>query len=121
MSITARVRQYITFSGDVDNEYIFDTGTLPNSPGVVEMRQLTIGDNVFTLPDAINDVVVHGVALIPPNGNTVEILLKGDETDTLGIPLSLQQATVIQFGAVLPIDIVLEVDDEVNGFRLIWF
>lgn len=119
MSITADVTIYVKFSGDDNHEYIFDSGALPNSPADVDLITLAIGDNVVTVP-LVTGFTAHGVVIIPPDGNTEEILLKGNIADT-GLALSASRVTVIPFGAVPAVDFALTVSVAVSGVRLIWF
>lgn len=118
MSITATVKNYISFTGDQSSELIFDSGELENSPCLQELKSLIAGDNEILLPD-VEDFTVHGVAFIPPTANEIEPVLKGAALDT-GISLSASQVSVIQFGSTLPSSIFLEVSDALV-LRLVWF
>lgn len=119
MSVTAVVTNYIVFSGDLENEFTFSSGDLLNSPAIQELISLATGNNSVTVPD-VEDFTIHGVAIIPPELNTVELTLKGINADT-GIALSATKASVIQLGATPPASLVLNVSDDVVGVRLIWF
>lgn len=118
MSITATIKNYIHFEGDQESEMIFGSGPLINSPSVVELVTLIIGDNLFLAP-ALTGFVTHGVAILPPHANVEEILLKGDPAD-VGIILSASNVSVIHLGAD-PVSITLEVTVEIIGLRLVWF
>lgn len=119
MSINAIVRNYVQFSGDVAADNVFATGELGDSPAMSQLITLSSGDNVIDVP-AVDDFTVHGVAVIPPNVNDVEPILKGSTTDT-GLQLSASEVTILQFGAAPPTEIVLEASTEAAGFRLLWF
>lgn len=118
MSVTAVVTNYVKFSGDQQNEIVISSGELINSPAIQELVSLVTGNNTVTVPD-VEDFVTHGLEIIPPELNDVEITLKGVNADT-GITLSASQATVLQFGSAPPSNIVLNVSDDV-AVRLIWF
>lgn len=118
MSITATVKNYIHFEGDQESEMIFGSGPLTYSPNVQELVTLAIGDNVLNAP-AIDDIVVYGVAIIPPHANVTEMTLKGDVGDT-GILLSASRVSVINLGAT-ETGIRLLVAAEIVGLRLVWF
>lgn len=119
MSITAAVTNYIKFTGDIEAEFILSSGEQGSSPAIRNVISLDSGNNVISVPD-VDDFVVHGLAIVPPNGNTEEITLKGTNTDT-GIALSATKATVIQLGAAPPASIVLVAGTNVSGFQLFWF
>ncbi len=119
MSVTAAVTNYIKFSGDLEQELIFASGDLLNSPAVQELKSLSTGNNAITVPD-VEDFVTHGLAIVPPELNTTELTLKGINGDT-GIALSANRVSVFQFGAAPPVNIVLSVSDDIDGVRLIWF
>lgn len=119
MSITATVTQHIVFSGDQLSELIWNSGELADSPCLQELITLAIGDNTIDVP-SVEDFTVHGVALVPPSANTIEPVLKGAAADT-GITISASGVSVVQLGATPPASIVLEVDEELVGLRLVWF
>ena len=119
MSVIASVKNYVTFTGDQENELVFASGSLTDSPCIQELVTLASGDNTIDVP-SVNDFTVHGLAIVPPTLNVVEPVLKGVNGDT-GISLSATQVSVLQFGATPPASIVLNASVEVAGFRLIWF
>lgn len=118
MSTTAVVVNYVKYSGDLNQEFVFDSGELLDSPAMTALVELAVGNNTVTLPD-VTDFTVRGLVIVPPDGNVVEPTLKGVNGDT-GIALSAERASVIQFGETLPASIVLNVAAEAV-FRLIWF
>jgi len=119
VSITAVVRNYITFTGDQDSELIYNSGSLADSPAMSELANLTTGNNTITVP-VVDDFVVHGVVILPPSGNTVQPTVKGIAADT-GFAISESQASVIQFGTDVPVSFVLNVSADIDGLRLVWF
>lgn len=119
MSITALVKNYVSFSGDQQSELIYATADLEDSPCLQEVFTLDAIANEIDVPD-VEGLTVHGVVIVPPASNDIEIILKGSALDT-GITLSAVNASVFQFGSTPPISIFLEVDEELVGLRLIWF
>ena len=119
MSITALVRNYISFSGDQDSEFIFTTPELEDSPAQQQVISLSLGANTITLP-SVTGFTVHGLAIVPPATDAGLVTLKGVAGDT-GILLSSTGVSVIQFGTTLPASIVLSAAAAVTGWRLIWF
>jgi hypothetical protein len=119
MSITAEVTNYIKFSGDVESESVYNSGDQEDSPGMSQLVSLSSGNNTVLLPD-VDGFTVHGLAIIPPNPNEVEVTVKGTNADT-GITLAAGQASVIQFGTTPPASIVIAASTTAPGFRLVWF
>lgn len=119
MSITAEVTNYIKLSGDVESESVFASGDLDDSPGMSQLVSFSSGNNTVLLPD-VEGFTVHGVAIVPPNPNEVEVTVKGTNADT-GVTLAAGQASVIQFGAEPPASIVIAASTDAPGFRLVWF
>lgn len=119
MSITAVVKNYVKFSGDQESDLIFNSGSLADSPAMQELASLTTGNNTITVPD-VDDFTVHGVVIIPPDANTIQPTIKGVNGDT-GFALSESEVSVIQFGTTVPASFVLNVSEDVAGFRLVWF
>ena len=119
MSITALVKQYVSFSGDQDSDLIYATLGLEDSPAFQEVMTLIAAANTIVVPD-VEGLTVHGVVIVPPTANDIEIVLKGSALDT-GITLSAVNASVFQFGSTPPASIVLECADELVGLRLVWF
>lgn len=119
MSITANVTNHFVFSGDQSTELIYNSGGLEDSPCLQGLTTLAIGNNSISVPD-VTDFTVHGLAIVPPESNVVEITLKGVNGDT-GIALSESKVSVLNFGATPPATIVLNVAAELVGLRLVWF
>lgn len=117
--ITAVVTNYIKFSGEDPAELIYSSGELPDSPDIQQLENLLDGDNEIVIP-SFENLVVHGVVIIPPSGNIIPIHLRGDAGD-VGIPLSASRATVLQFADDLPSSITLGVDEDLGSVRLVWF
>ena len=121
MSITAVVTNWIKFDGDVNLEYIFNSGDQIDSPSISNLVSLAVGDNTFQVPFLPGEFTVHGLAIIPPDGNIEEPFLKGNAAD-VGMPLNATRASLIQFSTnAPPATIVITSASDVMGFRLIWF
>jgi hypothetical protein len=119
VSITAVVTNYIQFSGDQESEAIYGSGNLANSPAVQQLANLVDGNNTITVP-SVEDFVVHGVAIVPPAGNTNQLTLKGASGDT-GVLLSATDVSMLQFGDTVPTEIILFIEGIIDGLRLVWF
>ena len=119
MSTTAVVTNYVAFTGDLNQEYILPTGELADSPAMTSVIALASGANTITPPD-VDGFTLHGLVIVPPDGNIVELTLKGVSGDT-GIALSSSRVTILSFGATPPATLVLTAGSAVDGFRLIWF
>lgn len=119
MSITALVKQYVTLSGDQESELIYATNDLEDSPATTEVVTLLATDNTIEVPD-VEGFTIHGVVIVPPTANDIEIVLKGSSGD-VGVTLSAVNVSVFQFGSTPPASIVLTVDEELVGLRLVWF
>lgn len=118
MSVTASHTSHLIFSEDQETELIFASGPLEDSPFTQEVVTLALGDNEITLPD-VYGYYVHGLAIVPPTTNDIDITLKGDVSD-VGISLNASRVSVIHFGTP-PVSIGLSVAEEVIGVRLVWF
>lgn len=117
--ISAVVRNYIEFSGDQEAGLVYNSGALANSPCLQQLTDLPVGETEVLVP-AFSDLIVHGVAIVPPSGNVTSPVIKGAAGD-LGIAINASRATVIQFGEVVPGSLTFEVDVEILGLRLVWF
>jgi hypothetical protein len=119
VSITALLRNYISFSGDQESDLIYSSEELEDSPAQQQVISLSTGNNTITLPD-VDGFTVHGVAIVPPATDAGLVTLKGVNGDT-GILLSSEGVSVFQFGSTLPASIVLSAAAGVEGWRLVWF
>lgn len=117
MSTTSSRTIQVQFSGD--SVYTLISSALDNniSPGETDIVTLAIGNNTIMAP-TISGIVVTGLTIIPPSGNTSLITLKGATGDT-GIPLHLTDPTSLALGTTL-ISLVLNTVTSVVGVRLVW-
>lgn len=117
MSITSSRTLQIQFSGDITTEVIQSALENIVSPGEMLIQTLAIGANMITAP-VVSGLVVTGLTIIPPAGNTHLITLKGVAGDT-GIPLHLTDPTSIALNTTF-VSLVLNAAASIVGVRLIW-
>lgn len=116
MPVSSNRRISITFEDDVEFANSFDAAENAASPGEVEIVTLALGNNTITPPSGGTTPVA--VTIIPPDGNTETITLKGVAGDT-GVVLHSTDPTSI--GLNSPTDtFVLVASAEIEGVRLIW-
>lgn len=120
MSTTAVARNYVSFTGEINDDNVFSSGDLADSPASNQMVSLLgLTDNEIEVPD-MDGFDTHGVMIVPPDGNINEITLKGIAGDT-GVVLSATKQSLINFGVAPPASIFLYSGGSINGLRLIWF
>jgi len=117
MSITSSRTIQLQFSGDVTEQVIQSALDNAFSPCKTDIVSLLLGANTITAP-VVSGVVVTGLTIIPPTGNTSLMTLKGVAGDT-GIPLHLTDPTS------LPLDVtfnslVINAAAAIVGVRLVW-
>lgn len=116
MSTTSNRQVSVTFTEDLNITLAFDATENTDSPGVVQLYDLTSGANTITLPPA----TPVSATIIPPSDNTETITLKGVSGDT-GIQLHPTDPTVLTFDPdSLPASFVLTVGDDISGLRIVW-
>jgi hypothetical protein len=117
MSVTSSRTVQIQFNGDVTVGVI--TSALDNvvSPGIETTQSLVLGANTITAP-VIASLVVTGLLIIPPSGNTNLITLKG-VTGDVGIPLHLTDPTSLALDTSF-VSLVLNAAAAIANVRLIW-
>lgn len=117
MSITSSRNIQIQLSGDVTTEIIQSALDNDNSPGVIEIESLSLGDNTLTAP-IVSGLVVTGLTIIPPAGNVNLMILKGDVGD-VGIPMHLTDPTSLSLDTTF-ISLVINSAAAIVGVRFIW-
>lgn len=117
MSVTSHRTIQVQFSGDVTEEIIQSALDNEVSPGMSVIQSLLIGANTITAP-IISGLVVTGLLIIPPAGNTSLITLKGVTGDT-GVPLHLTDPTSLALDETF-ISLVLTAVAAIVGVRLVW-
>jgi len=117
MSVTSSRTIQVEFSGDVSSEVL--TSSLVNnvSPAEYDILTLVSGPNTIT-PPVVSGIVITGLTIIPPSGNTSIITLKGVAGDT-GIPLHLTDPSSLSLDPTF-VSLVLDVASDIIGARLIW-
>lgn len=94
MSVTSNRSVTIEWSGDVEYSQTFDAQTVSTGSGQNQIVALSSGNNTITPPtNAI------AVTIIFPDGNTVQVTLKGVNGDT-GIALNLTGPTSLGLQSV---------------------
>src|SRR6266571_3007105 len=85
MAITSSRNVQVQFSGDVTSNVIQSALDNVSAAGIENLVTLAIGANMISAP-VVSGIVITGLTLIPPSGNTSLIVLKGVSGDT-GIAL----------------------------------
>lgn len=117
MSIISSVTTQVELSGDITEHIIQSTLDNAVSPAKSDVVSLALGANTITAP-VISGLVVTGLLIIPPSGNTALMTLKGVTGDT-GIPLHLTNHTFLSLDTTF-VSLVLNAAAAVVGVRLIW-
>jgi hypothetical protein len=117
MSVTSSRTIQVQYSGDITTGVI--TSALDNtvSPGMEIITSLTTGANTITAPVVVA-IVVTGLLIIPPAGNTSLITLKGVTGDS-GIPLHLSDPTSLAVDTTFT-SLCLTAAAPITGLRLVW-
>lgn len=117
MSVASNVTLQIEFSGDVAFSQPFSALENVASPGENLIQGFTTGDNTISAPQ-VSGIVTTGVTIIPPSGNTIAMILKGNALD-IGIPLHLTNPSYIPLDTTF-VSLILTTTDDINGVRIIW-
>jgi len=105
-----------TYTGDLTLTQTVEALQNPASPGVVELMNLAVGNNLITVPTGGATAVA--ATIVPPPGNTNAITLKALPGDT-GIRLHDTDPTTIAFDPSVT-SFYLVVATATNGVRLFW-
>lgn len=117
MSTTSSRNIQVEFSGDETLQVIQSALDNAVSPGVNTIQSLILGANTITAP-VVSGLIVTGLTIVPPSGNTSLITLKGVAGDT-GIPLHLTDPSSISLDTTF-VSLVLNAAAAIVGVRLIW-
>lgn len=117
MASTSSVTIQTSFSGDNVADLINSALNNASSPAEQIITTLLVGANTITAP-VVSGVVVTGLMIIPPAGNTVIITLKGVSGDT-GFPLHITNPSYIPVDPTFT-SLILSVGTQINGVRLVW-
>jgi len=107
----------VEFSGDLSFSLIQSAVVNALSLGIVELVTLASGANTLTAP-VVSGLVVTGLTIIPPAGNTALITLKGVTGDT-GVKLHPTDPTSIGLDSTFT-SLVLNAASGIVGVRLVW-
>lgn len=79
--MTTRSQRKITVRsyGDVEVDETLSAAINTSAPGVVERKRMASGDNTITVPTA--GQTPTAVTIVPPSGNTNNLILKGGACD----------------------------------------
>ena len=117
MAVTSSRSISVQFSGDVTEGLIQSALDNITSPGMNVIQTLVSGDNTITAP-VVSGIVVTGLTIIPPSGNSNLMTLKGIIGDT-GISLHLTDPTSIALAPAFT-SLVINAAGTTIGVRLIW-
>jgi hypothetical protein len=106
----------VVFSGDAEFNTDYDAAVNPNSPGGVDVVNLTTGANTITVPTG--GTTVTACTIIPPSANTIQMTLKGVTGDT-GINLHLTDPTSLALAAGV-VSFCLTAASGITGVRIVW-
>ena len=117
MAVSSTRTIQIGFSGDVTAQ--IPKSALENavSPAMDVIQTLALGANTITAP-VVSGIVVTGLMIIPPSGNTSIITLKGIAGDQ-GFPLHLTDPISLSLHSTF-VSLVLNAAASIVGVRLIW-
>ena len=117
MSVTSSRTIQVQFSGDNSEQIIQSALDNIVSPGMNVVQSLVMGANTITAP-VVSGLVVTGLMIIPPSGNTSLMTLKGVTGDT-GIPLHLTDPISLSLDTTF-VSLVLNAAAAIVGVRFIW-
>jgi len=117
MAVTSSRTLLIQFSGDISQQLIQSALDNDASPGQTSIASLASGANTITAP-VVSGLVVTGLTIIPPAGNTSLMTLKG-VTGDVGIPLHLTDPTSIALASTFA-SLVINAAAAIVGVRFIW-
>ena len=117
MSITSSRTVQVQFSGDITTEIIQSALDNSASFGITELVALAMGANTVAAP-VVSGLVITGLLIRPPSGNTALITLKGVAGDT-GFPLHLTDPVSLALDTTF-VSLVLNAATAIAGVQLIW-
>ncbi len=118
MAITSSRTIQVQFNGDITLSVIQSALDNVTSVGNIFIQTLVIGDN-YLIPPAVIGLLITGLTIILPAGNTTLVLLKKLITDA-GIPLHKTDPTSIGLDITFGPYIVLNAAAQINGVQIIW-
>lgn len=107
----------VQFSGDITQQLAQSALDNAVSPGMDVLQSLVLGANTITAP-VVSGVVITGLLIIPPAGNTNLMILKGVTGDT-GVKLHLTDPTSLSLDSTF-VSLVINAAAAIVGVRFIW-
>ncbi len=117
MAITSARTTTILYVGDFAGTVTLGAAANPSAVRPEDNLTLSLGANTINVPTG-GSTVPTAVTIVPPNGNTVALTLKGVSGDT-GIALHLTDSTTIAL-ASSQASFVINAGAIVTGLRLYW-
>lgn len=118
MSITATRTVTVGFSGDIAyGPQPFSALDNLVSPGQTDLTSFVSGANTITAP-VVSGVVVTGLTIIPPAGNTTAMTMKGVSGDS-GFPIHKTDPTSIGIDTGFT-SLIISAASTITGVRVIW-
>lgn len=117
MAVLSQRSIQIYFSGDITVEVIKSAADNVASPAMDVLQTLAIGANTITAP-VVSGVVVKGLTIIPPSGNTSLMTLKGVTGDT-GVKLHNTDPTSLSLDSTF-VSLVINAAAQIVGVRFVW-
>jgi len=106
-----------TYTGDLTLTQTVEALQNPASPGVIEFKNLAVGDTTITVPTA-TDATAVSVTIIPPPGNVHAVLLKALPGDT-GLRLHNTDPTTLALDPSVT-SFVLTLSTAIANVRFFW-
>lgn len=94
MSVTAKRKTTIVYSGDVGGTEEIEAADNTSSPGQIENKALSNGNNTITVPTGAT-----ALTIMKPSGNTVTLTFKGANASDAGVALHLTDPDTITVGS----------------------
>lgn len=117
MSVSSTRSLSLQLTGDVTAGYKLDSAVNAASPGMNEIKDLSLGNNTITVPTGGSSVPT-AVTIVPPEDNEVVLTLKGINGDT-GIAIHLTDPLTLSLADSVT-SFVLNAADAVEGVRFYW-
>jgi hypothetical protein len=115
-TVTSNRTTLIVYSGGVVGTEAIAAAQNTNSPGTIQIQNLSSGFNTITAPTG--GTVPTSVTIIPPAANATQITLKGVSGDT-GILLHLTDHSTISLAAAQA-TIGLNAASAITGVTFMW-
>ncbi len=111
MSVISSRTIQLQFRGDITSALVLSALDNIVSPGMEVIQSLNPGNNTISAP-VVSGIVVTGLTIIPPSGNTVLMTLAG-------IPLHLTDPVSLSLDISF-VSLVINAVTAIIGVRFIW-